>query len=290
MFNLTAAQKIAWTLLGTLSLAAYACGDDDVIVRPPTTSTTTASGGAGGSSSTSTSSTTTSASGGQGGTSGEGGAGGSNAGSGGTAGGGGNGGGATDAGRDASTDVAITDAKIGDVVNGTPDGGAYARTGWTATSVPPYATGALAYNQDLKYPNAFDGRLDTRWSIGNTHIAATGYAQMVGDQFTLDMKVAHTFGKIVFWAGSSDARDYPGALDAFVSNDGVDFSTKVGSGTESQPGCDNATCTMPFTISLTQKATARYVRLVLTQRCKLCTQTNGVSGLWWGIGELYVYP
>ena len=47
MFNLTAAQKIAWTLLGTLSLAAYACGDDDVIVRPPTTSTTTASGGAG---------------------------------------------------------------------------------------------------------------------------------------------------------------------------------------------------------------------------------------------------
>jgi F5/8 type C domain len=297
MFNLTAAQK-TWMLFGTFCLAAYACSDDDVVIRPPTT---TASGGAAGQGSggSSTTSTATSGSGGESGTTGSGGesgSGGSNAGGGGTGGAAGSAGAETDGGRDGSADASVRDASVADAINGTPDGGAYARTGWTATSVPPYATGALAFNQDLKYANAFDGRLDTRWSIGNTHVSSTMYAQMVGDQFTFDMKAPHTFSRIVFWAGSSDPRDYPGALDAFVSDDGVDFSTKVGSGTESQPGCgsglqkDPPSCTMPFTISLAQKATTRYVRLVLTQRCKLCTEAGGNRGLWWGIGELYVYP
>jgi hypothetical protein len=185
---------------------------------------------------------------------------------------------------DASTDA----SSLGDVITETPDGGAYGRTGWTATSVPPYPTGQKAQNNDLKYSNAFDGNYQTRWSIGDT----TSPAQMVGDQFTFDMGALHSFRKILFWSGGlngvngPDPRDYPGALDATVSTDCTNFDpTPVGSGTEPQPGCGGGTpCNMPFVITLAQPAIARCVRLTLTKRLQLG------GGIWWAMTELFVYP
>jgi len=185
---------------------------------------------------------------------------------------------------DASTDA----SSLGDVITQTPDGGAYDRTGWTATSVPPYPTGQKAQNNDLKYSNAFDGNYQTRWSIGDT----TSPAQMVGDQFTFDMGGLHSFRKILFWSGGlngvngPDPRDYPGALDATVSADCTNFDpTPVGSGTEPQPGCGGGTpCNMPFVITLAQPAIARCVRLTLTKRLQLG------GGIWWAMTELFVYP
>ncbi|HEV3190595.1 MAG TPA: discoidin domain-containing protein [Polyangiaceae bacterium] len=183
-----------------------------------------------------------------------------------------------------SNDGASDAVSVGDVVTATPDGGAYSRTGWTATSMPPFPTGRKAQNQDLKYSNAFDGNYNTRWSIGDTNSPA----QTIGDQFTFDMLAPHAFRKILFWAGGlngangPDPRDYPGALDLSISNDGINFGPAVGSGTEPQPGCGN--CTMPFTITLAQPAVARYVRLTLTKRLQLG------GGIWWAISELYVYP
>ena len=209
---------------------------------------------------------------------------------GGNAGTGGSGGSNTGA-ADASTDSAsvVHDASsdalsIGDAINGTPDGGAYSRAGWTATSVPPFPTGQKAQNQDLKYSNAFDGNNNTRWSIGDTNSPA----QTIGDQFTFDMKAPHVFKKIVFWAGGvngmngPDPRDYPGALDVSVSTDCTTFGPTIGSGTEAQPGCN--TCSMPFTITLAQPVVAQCVRLTLTKRLQLG------GGIWWAISELYVYP
>ena len=182
------------------------------------------------------------------------GTGGGNAGTGGT-------GGSNTGTADASTDSAsvVHDASsdalsIGDAINGTPDGGAYSRAGWTATSVPPFPTGQKAQNQDFKYSNAFDGNNNTRWSIGDTNSPA----QTIGDQFTFDMKAPHVFKKIVFWAGGvngmngPDPRDYPGALDVSVSTDCTMFGPTIGSGTEAQPGC--GACSMPFTITLAQPA------------------------------------
>jgi hypothetical protein len=222
------------------------------------------------------------------------GTGGANAGSGGTGTGGvtaGTGGANVDAGADSATDTAgdssnDTAASV-DAVNGTPDGGAYSRTGWTAQSMPPFPTGQKAMGQDLKYANAFDGNFATRWSTGDT----TSPAQTVGDQFTFDMQQPHVFKKILFWAGGMngvggpDSRDYPGGLDASVSLDCQTFGPAVGSGNEPQPGCSgNATCNMPFVIELTTPATARCVRLTLNKRLQLG------GGIWWAIDELYVYP
>jgi F5/8 type C domain len=195
--------------------------------------------------------------------------------------------GGADSTADATGDSSDDAVAAVDAINGTPDGGAYSRTGWTAESMPPYPTGVKAMSQDLKYANAFDGNFSTRWSTGDT----TSPAQTIGDQFTFDMKQAHVFKKILFWAGGMngvggpDSRDYPGGLDASVSLDCQTFGATVGSGTEPQPGCSgNATCNLPFVIDLVAPATARCVRLTLNKRLKLG------GGIWWAIDELYVYP
>ncbi|HEX3697038.1 MAG TPA: discoidin domain-containing protein [Polyangia bacterium] len=219
-----------------------------------------------------------------------GGSGGNSAGTGGTS----NDSGQTDAAEDVASDAPVdaldtnADAPAPvDAINGTPDGGAYSRTDWTATSVPPFPTGTKAMGQDLKYANALDGNFSTRWSIGDTNSPA----QTIGDQFTLDMVQAHVFKKILFWSGGSngvggpDSRDYPGGLDASVSLDCQTFGPTVASGTEPQPGCTgNASCNMPFVIDFASPTTARCVRLTLNKRLQLG------GGIWWAIDELYVYP
>ncbi|HXI59016.1 MAG TPA: discoidin domain-containing protein [Polyangia bacterium] len=176
------------------------------------------------------------------------------------------------------------DAATGEVISGTPDGGPYSRTGWTAQSMPPFATGTKALNMDLKYANAFDGNFNTRWSIGSTNSPS----QTIGDQFTFDMVTPHVFTRVLFWAGGEkgvngpDPRDYPGALDLATSNDCVTFGPAIASGNEPQPGCN--ACSMPFVITLPAPATARCVRLTLTKRLQLG------GAIWWAISELFVYP
>lgn len=192
-------------------------------------------------------------------------------------------------GLDASADMSQPDTSAADVVvvdaiNGTPDGGAYNRSGWTAVSVPPYPTGKPAMNMNLQYSNIFDGNYNTRWSIGDTNSPA----QTIGDEITIDMQEPHVFGKVMFWAGGEngqggpDPRDYPGALDLAVSDDCKTFGAPIGMGTEPQPGCNS--CTKPFIITLASKATARCFRLTLTKRLQLG------GGIWWAISELFVYP
>jgi hypothetical protein len=176
------------------------------------------------------------------------------------------------------------DAATLEVISGTPDGGPYSRTGWTAQSMPPFPTGSKALNMDLKYGNAFDDNFNTRWSIGSTNSPS----QTIGDQFTFDMITPHVFKKVLFWAGGEkgvngpDPRDYPGALDLAISNDCVTFGPAVASGNEPQPGC--TACNMPFVITLPAPATARCGRLTLTKRL----QVGGP--IWWAISELFVYP
>ena len=190
-----------------------------------------------------------------------------------------------DAANDGPGDSNInSDAAMLEAISGTPDGGPYSRTGWTAQSMPPYPTGTKALNMDLKYANAFDGNFNTRWSIGSTNSPS----QTIGDQFTFDMVAPHVFKKLLFWAGGQngvngpDPRDYPGALDLATSNDCVTFGPAVASGNEPQPGCN--ACTMPFVITLPAPATARCVRLTLTKRLQLG------GAIWWAISELFVYP
>jgi hypothetical protein len=187
-----------------------------------------------------------------------------------------------DAGADTAGDTAGAE-----VISGTPDGGAYNRTAWTAQSMPPYAVGANALNMDLKYANAFDGNFNTRWSIGSTNSPA----QTIGDEFTFDMLALHVFRKVLFWAGGEngvngpDPGDYPGALALTTSDDCVTFGPMIASGSEPQPGCGSGTaCNMPFVIMLSTPATARCVRLTLTKR----QQVGGPIS--WAISELFVYP
>jgi hypothetical protein len=295
MYELHVARSLFRALIVALFVTEIGCSADDS--SPPGGGGAGGTAGAGGNATQTTGGTggtagtggnATQGAGGTGGTTGAGGsaAGATADGSAGTGGADGStdSGGDGSAGSDGSRDGSSDAPSLGDVINGTPDGGAYSRMGWTATSVPPFPTGVQAQNQDLKYSNAFDGNYNTRWSIGDTNSPA----QTLGDQFTFDMLEPHVFRRILFWAGGlngvngPDPRDYPGALDVSVSNDGTTFGAAIGSGMEPQPGCN--TCTMPFTITLAQPAVARYVRLTLTRRLQLG------GGIWWAISELYVYP
>jgi hypothetical protein len=180
-----------------------------------------------------------------------------------------------------------------------PTGGAaYDRSGWTASSSPmpvkPPGPGAQG-NENLDPGNALDGKVGTRWSIGDLHDSGAGAgptAQKLGDQFTVDMKQPHSLSRLSFWAGGPngrngpDARDYPGAVDATVSDDCVTFGPVVARGTEPQPGCqdDGKPCDQPFAIDFPAGTSARCVRLTLTKVLKLG------GGIWWAIDELSVYP
>ena len=216
-----------------------------------------------------------------------------------------------DLGRDAGVDAGPADASAADVgpdapavrdsradaISGT-DAGAYSRVGWTASStpMPPQPPGPGAQGRENLDPvNALDGKVGTRWSIGDLHDSGPGAgptAQKIGDQFTLDMKQPHTFSKVSFWAGGPqgkggpDPRDYPGALAVTLSDDCVAFGPVVATGLEPQPGCldDGKPCDQPFVIALPPATAARCVRLTLTK------VLAAGGGIWWAIDEIYVYP
>src|SRR6266542_3537326 len=197
MLNRTARRSLQGATLTTLILAGiagiHACSSDDSSGTGPatttngqggsTSSTTTAGGGGSSTSTTGGGSGGVSTGGSTGGAGGSTGGAGGAGGRGGTAGSGGSGGagGSKDAGADTGSkdgggsDAPAEEGGTSACSNPIPKPAgmmAYTRTGWTATSVPPYPTGTDAQNQDLKYSNAFDGNLGTRWSIGDTHTNA----------------------------------------------------------------------------------------------------------------------
>jgi len=125
------------------------------------------------------------------------------------------------------------------------------RTGWTATSNPT--------SGDVP-ANLLDGNLATRWS--------TGAAMAPGQSFTIDMKAAKDFSKIVMNSTGSD-NDYARGYEVYVSSDGTNWGTAIASGTGSGP---------VVTVSFAQR-TARYIKVVQT----------GTNASWWSISELNVY-
>jgi fibronectin type 3 domain-containing protein len=109
--------------------------------------------------------------------------------------------------------------------------------------------------------NALDGNLATRWS--------TGTSQVNGQWFQVDMGSTNVFNKLVLNAINS-ANDYPRGYQVFVSNDGINWSGPVATGT----GSSGIT-----TITFTPRAT-RYIRII---------QTGSVSGTYWSIDEFNVF-
>ena len=180
----------------------------------------------------------------------------------------------------------------------------YSRTGWRAQwNVVCNFTQYGGCPGVLPPEKAFDGRGDTRASIGNTHLEhGSPTAEVIGDTFVFDMQTCNQLGKIHMFAaappnnqGSFDARDFPGAVEVRVSGDCITsaqgtitgtFGPVVATGMEPQPGCqDNGTpCNMPFVINFPQPTAAKCVSIRLTKILKIG------GGVWWAIDELQAYP
>lgn len=108
---------------------------------------------------------------------------------------------------------------------------------------------------------AVDGILSSRWT--------SGAPQAPGTWFQIDTGPGDkTYNKLLLDAGAS-AGDYPRGYEVTVSDDGVNWSAPVTSGT----GTSSVVA-----ISFPQQ-TAKYIRITLTK----------TSGLWWSIHELHLY-
>jgi hypothetical protein len=132
---------------------------------------------------------------------------------------------------------------------------AYASTNWK-----PTASITAPGNADLP-PNAFDGKLATRWT--------TGRNQMGDETFMVDLGQAMPVSRVVL-DDTTNAQDFPAAYTLEVSTNGTTFTTvKMGKG---------ATVTdIQFT-----RTSARYIRIRQTG-------TTPAGGSWWSIDELRIY-
>jgi hypothetical protein len=175
----------------------------------------------------------------------------------------------------------------------------YTRTGWEAQwNIPCNFNTNNPKCSTLTPTNAFDGDNNTRTSLGDTNGAI---AQKIGDAFTFDMNSCNLVGKVVMWTdgppdnkNGNDTRDYPGKADVTVSSDctttngmisGTFSPMVVSTADEPQPGCSGGNaCSMPMTFTVTPPIAAKCIRITLTQPLKLG------GGIWWGIGELDVFP
>jgi len=108
---------------------------------------------------------------------------------------------------------------------------------------------------------AIDRTIGTRWDTAET--------QRPGQWFRLDMLSVRSFNRITLNQGSS-ADDWPRGYEIHVSNDGVNWSSPVASGTGA---------TGLVTIDFPAQS-ARYIRI---------TQTGTNGSLYWSIHELEVY-
>jgi hypothetical protein len=129
---------------------------------------------------------------------------------------------------------------------------ALSRTGWTAT--------ALQSSGDVP-ANALDNNVATRWS--------SGAAMANGMWFQVDMGATNTVSVVSMDSAGSNG-DYSHAFQVVVSNDGVNFSAPVATGTGT-----GQVVTASFAPVVT-----RFVRVVNTQ---------AVTPNWWSIAEFNVY-
>jgi hypothetical protein len=163
--------------------------------------------------------------------------------------------------------VVVVDAGVAGRA-GTPDAGArdapaetaapsvaYASTGWKPTASITAPGGA-----DVP-PNAFDGKLATRWS--------TGRNQMGDESFLIDLGQTMSVSRVVL-DDTTHPQDFPVAYTIEVSTNGMTFTVvSMGKG---------ATVT---DVSFA-RANARYVRIRQTGM-------TPAAGSWWSIDELKIY-
>lgn len=109
--------------------------------------------------------------------------------------------------------------------------------------------------------NSLDGDLATRWS--------TGTSQTSGQWYQVDMGVPNAFNKLVLNCINS-ANDYPRGYQVIISDDGVNWSSPIATGS----GSSGIT-----TITFPSQA-ARYIRI---------TQTGSAPGTFWSIDEFNVF-
>jgi hypothetical protein len=110
--------------------------------------------------------------------------------------------------------------------------------------------------------NAIDGLLATRWS--------TGVAQGLGSYYQVD------FGGYVLLSqlalnNTGSPGDHPRGYDVLTSRDGVDFSSAIASGTQTDSPPPNNIVTIDF-----PARAVRYLRI----------QLNAASGSWWSVHEM----
>jgi hypothetical protein len=168
----------------------------------------------------------------------------------------------------AGTGAVVVDAGAGGRQGGGFDAGAARDTApvapasveYASTNWKPTASITAPGNADLP-PNAFDGKIATRWT--------TGRNQMGDETFMVDLGQAMPVSRVVL-DDTTNAQDFPVAYTLEVSTNGTTFTTvKMGKG---------ATVTdIQFA-----RTSARYVRIRQTGM-------TPAGGSWWSIDELRIY-
>ncbi len=137
------------------------------------------------------------------------------------------------------------------------------RTGWIGTASHYNTAGS---NEPAA--NALDGNASTYWT--------GGIAQSPGQWFQVDMLAQKTFNRVVIETSSLTFTDYARGVQVYVSNDGVNWGTAVGTAV-------GAAGTQYVVNSLTinfASQTARYIRVTLNASS---------TGNWWAIGNFRVF-
>ena len=141
------------------------------------------------------------------------------------------------------------------VVDAAPASVAYSSTNWK-----PTASITAAGTADLP-PNAFDGKLTTRWT--------TGRNQMGDESFVVDLGQMESVSRVVL-DDTTHPLDFPVAYTLEVSTNGTTFTAvKMG------PGA------MVTDIQFA-RVNARYIRIRQTG-------TTPAAGSWWSIDELRIF-
>ena len=187
-----------------------------------------------------------------------------------------------------ASDVVLHDAA-------TNDGGAYARTKWSAvyTCTGGSCPAPMSVDTGDVARNAFDGNLQTRWSTGQYQSQLDKMTKFP-IFFTIDLGEVLTVSKITMFPGCKDVYDAPGTVEIFLSTQGTSpmdavFGQAAGP-VHTPPVPTKGSCATPAvanaangedTITFPQ-ANARFIQIKATRRT--------TSDRYWAIGELNVYP
>ena len=159
-------------------------------------------------------------------------------------------------------------------------GGAYVRTGWTATAMPDHVAPNMTNppsTESLATSNAFDGANNTRWATGVFQSTLTFPLF-----FTVNMQQVLNIGRITLYSGTQDTGDYPVQMDVLVSTDGVNFTPAVTAHRPMPPttGAMNGI----DTININPPVIGQWIQLKATMG------QPASNNRWWAIGEMNVYP